>query len=105
MQKYDRLELGYFPLHSTRRAVKLFSESLNGDAVDQTALYNGAISLGVDVLVDDPRHGAVGVLNHRTRPVPPHVGQILDGVELLRVTEDRRCFCGFGASSFFFFLR
>lgn len=45
MQKYDRLELGYFPLHSTRRAVKLFSESLNGDAVDQTALYDGAVSL------------------------------------------------------------
>jgi hypothetical protein len=105
MQKYDRLELRDLPLHSAGRPVELFSQSLDGYAVNKTALYDGTVALGVDVLVDDPRHAAVGVLDHRTRPVPPHVGQILDGVELLRVTEDRRCFCGFGASSFFFFLR
>jgi hypothetical protein len=105
MQKDDRLKFCDLPLHSARRPVEFFCQSLNGDAVDQTALYDGAIALRVNVLIDDPRHGAVGVLNHRTRPVPPQVGQTFEGVLLLRVTVERR-FLGAGAVCVFcFFLR
>jgi hypothetical protein len=80
MQKYDRLELRDLPLHGARRPVKFFSQPLDGYAVNKAALYDGTVSLRVNVLVDDTRHGAVGVLDHFlsfTRPEPLQVGHFL----------------------------
>lgn len=109
MQKYDRLELCHPPLHSTRGAVKLFSQSLNGNAVNKTALYNGAVPFRVNVLVDDARHTAVCVFDHAfTRPVPPQVGHgLVVGMLFVRVIDVRflGVAAGFAGSCFFFFRR
>ena len=90
MQKYGCLKFCDRPLHSARRTVKLFGKSLNRNAVYKAALYNGPVAFGMNVLVDDQGHAAVGVFDHFTRPVPPHLGQIFEGVLLLRVIELRR---------------
>ena len=62
MQKYDCLQFRDSPLHSARGPVELFSQPFNGDAVDQTALDDSAVALGMDVLVNDRRHVCVRVL-------------------------------------------
>ena len=62
MQKYGLLKFRDLPLHSARGPVELFGKPFDGYAVNEAALDNGAVTLGVDVFCNNERDAAVGVL-------------------------------------------
>lgn len=62
MQENLCLQPCHSALHSTRGPVKLFGKPFDGHAVDEAALNNGAVTLGVDVFCNNERDATVGVL-------------------------------------------